>query len=108
MTRSKFYSCSGVLCGFELTGHAGAGAEGEDIVCAAVSSAAYLTVNTLTDVCHCSAAVEERDAFLSLRLKADCPDEAARCADLLEGLRLHLEGLAAQYPDHIRVTITEV
>ena len=36
--------------GFCISGHAGAGSAGRDIVCAAVSSAAYMAANTLTDV----------------------------------------------------------
>ncbi|MCI8554869.1 MAG: ribosomal-processing cysteine protease Prp [Clostridiales bacterium] len=109
MTRGHFFHRSDGLCGFELRGHAGAGVAGEDIVCAAVSSAVYLTANTLTDVYHCAEVVEEQDALFSLRLKEDAPDEVRRCgAGLLEGFRLHLEGLACQYPSHIRVTITEV
>ena len=40
----------GGVLGFSMEGHAEYGEAGEDIVCAAVSSAAYLVVNTLTDV----------------------------------------------------------
>ena len=40
MIRIRFRTQQGQISGFTLTGHAGAGAAGEDIVCAAVSSAA--------------------------------------------------------------------
>ena len=42
--------------GFCISGHAGAGSAGRDIVCAAVSSAAYMAANTLTDVIGAGAA----------------------------------------------------
>ena len=45
-------SSEGLLQGFLMEGHAGAGEAGQDVVCAAISSAAYLVVNTLTDICH--------------------------------------------------------
>ncbi len=105
MTRSKFFRKGGLLTGFTLSGHAGAGEEGEDIVCAAVSSAAYMTANTLTDVYHFPAAVSVSDGFLSAELSEQ---DAERCRPLMEGFLLHLTGLQEQYPQHIQVIITEV
>ncbi len=49
MIRACFYYRGGVPVGFCLRGHAGWERRDEDILCAAVSSAAYLTVNTVTD-----------------------------------------------------------
>ena len=83
----------GRLLGFRLAGHAGWGEEGTDIVCAAVSSAAYLVANTVTDVLGV--------APLSLR------DEPA-CRDFLRGLKLHLCGLEEQYPAHMKVSYLEI
>ena len=40
-------TADGLLSGFSVTGHAGAGEYGQDIVCAAVSSATYMTANDL-------------------------------------------------------------
>ena len=39
---------SGNLVGFVMEGHAGYADPGEDSVCAAVSSVAYMTANTIT------------------------------------------------------------
>ena len=50
MITVQFYSQAGLLTGFSLDGHAGRGEEGEDLLCASVSSAAYMTANTITDV----------------------------------------------------------
>ena len=41
---------SGNLVGFVMEGHAGYADPGEDIVCAAVSSVAYMTANTITEI----------------------------------------------------------
>lgn len=105
MTRSKFLQRNGRLCGFILTGHAGSAEAGQNLVCAAVSSAAYMTANTITDVCHCAADIEERDGHLALRLSSE---EAERCQTILEGFRLHMQALREQYPQHITIELTEV
>ena len=45
----------GKLVGFHIKGHSGNGLFGNDIVCAAVSSAAFMVVNTITDVLNADA-----------------------------------------------------
>ena len=84
----------GLLLGFRLSGHSGSAAQGEDIICAAVSSAAYMAANTVSGVIHAQARVDER--------------AAPRCQDVLEGLKLHLLGLEEQYPKNIKVSYVEV
>ncbi|MGN0700357.1 MAG: ribosomal-processing cysteine protease Prp, partial [Oscillospiraceae bacterium] len=39
MLKAVFFRQGERLCGFDISGHAGYGYEGQDIVCAAVSSA---------------------------------------------------------------------
>lgn len=100
MTRSKFYLRQGILVGFELTGHTGAGRSGSDIVCAAISSAALMTVNTITEIIGIPAEITERDGYLRVKLSVG---GAKRCQELLRGLRLHLTELEKQYPNNIKV-----
>ena len=104
MIRATLLTRESRLCGFEIQGHAGQAEQGRDIVCAAVSSAAYLTANTLTEVCGCRATVRESEGRLSVRISSE--EEAAQIP--LQGLRLHLEGLTAQYPQYIQLQQTEV
>ena len=104
MVRAVFWHRGGRLCGFDIAGHAG-GETGRDIVCAAVSSAAYLTANTLTDVCGCAADVVEEDGHLSVRLSEA---DAKRGEIMLRGLFLHMKQLRDQYPKQIDVNDTEV
>ena len=105
MIRAKLLTRGDHLCGFELKGHAGYAEQGRDIVCAAVSSAVYLTANTLTEVCGCRAEIAETEGQLSLRLS---PESEEAGQNVLKGLRLHLEGLCAQYPKFIQLQLTEV
>ncbi|MBQ3537435.1 MAG: ribosomal-processing cysteine protease Prp [Clostridia bacterium] len=86
---------------FTIKGHSGFSEEGSDIVCAAVSSAAIMSVNTITEILGVKAEPKVKDGFLQF----EAGGKAAR--DIIDGLRLHLEGLAEQYPDYVTVT-TEV
>ena len=61
MIRAVFRYAGDAPRGFSLCGHAGAGVAGEDIVCAAVSSAAYMAANTVTDVVGAKATVDAGD-----------------------------------------------
>ncbi len=105
MTQCKFYSEGGLLTGFELHGHAGGGHAGKDVVCAAVSSAAYMTVNTITDIYGIPAYTSVEEGNLRMRLTHD---GAEKCRELLEGFHLHLVELQKQYPKNIQVINTEV
>ena len=93
------------LCGFVISGHAGAGPFGQDVVCAAVSSAAYMAANTLTDVLSIPADVVVEDGYLAIAIS---PQHCAVAWPVLEGLRLHLTALSHDYPAHIQLQITEV
>lgn len=105
MIRVTVYEHKGVPAGIALQGHAGAGSEGNDIVCAAVSSAVYMAVNTVTDVIGVPAEIEVRDGYLKMIV----PTEAqVRCETTLRGLVLHLTALAEQYPKNIHMKTCEV
>ena len=74
-------------------------------VCAAVSSAAYLTANTVTDILHVPAQVHVKDGRMDLRIAEEA---AAHCQTVLAGLQLHLQALQDQYPERIQLMNTEV
>lgn len=105
MIRVVFSTDHGDPGGFRISGHAGAGSEGSDIVCAAVSSAAYMTANTITDILRVQPEIEVHDGVLGVFVaKAD----RASCDAILRGLMLHLTALAGQYPKNIHISFTEV
>ncbi len=92
--------------GFNLKGHSTADASDEigKLVCASISSAAYLVVNTITDVIGDKPAIlEESDGKMVLKLNSVSKESA----NLLEGFKLHMLQLSEQYPDCIKV-ISEV
>ena len=102
MIRAVFFR-SGGLRGFELSGHAGSGVYGSDIVCAAVSSAAYMAANTVTEVLSVEADADVRDGYMKFSFSSG--NSAAEA--VLDGLELHLRELEKEYPKKLKV-ITEV
>ncbi len=106
MTTVVFHSEGSRLTGFEVSGHSGYAPEGEDIVCAAVTSAVRMTECAVNDVLGLEAAVKvrPRDASLSLKLPASLGQtNESTCQTLLAALMLHLVNLAEEYPEHISV-----
>lgn len=99
MIRAKLLIGDHRLTGFEIRGHALFAPSGSDIVCAAVSSAAYFAANTITDVLGERAEAQVTAGSMVFRLPAATPQSAA----ILQGLAQHLTALSKQYPTHIKV-----
>ena len=97
MTKVVFYEKDEMLTGFLIKDHSGYDEEGYDIVCASVSSAAYLTANTLTEIVGAKADIKVEEAHFRFILKDKLEEAQAH----LEGLRLHLESLAGDYDEYI-------
>ena len=104
MIRVRFQTADDSITGFHLSGHAGAGEHGQDIVCAAVSSAAYMTANTVTEIIGATADITVDDGYMRVMLT----DKIADCQDILSGFQLHLEALQEQYPKRVHLMNTEV
>ena len=94
------------IYGFHITGHSDANPDGPEVICAGVSSAAYMTANLITEVIGLSPELSAEEGDMLLKLKTE--QEAIRCEDILQGLRLHLSSLAEQYPKYIKLSYSEV
>lgn len=105
MIKVTFFGTDPVY-GFHIMGHSDMNPKGPEILCAAVSSAAYMTANTVTDVIGIKPVLLDKDGNMYLKVKTD--SEAERCRDLFDGLRLHLRTIAKQYPKYLKVTYSEV
>ncbi len=75
---------------------------GEDIICSAVSSAAYMAANTLTEIVGADCSADVSDGYMSVKLGRT--DEFTDV--VIRGLRLHLEQLSRQYPEFIIISKT--
>ena len=106
MTNVTFHTVEDRIIGFDAQGHSGYGEEGEDIVCAAVTSAMRLVEATVNDVMGLCAAVKvrEQDAAISFRLPGGlAPMAENTCQNLLTGLMVYLAQLHDEYPENIEV-----
>ena len=106
MTTVTFLTEEARIVGFDAQGHSGFAAEGEDIVCAAVTSAVRLVEATINDVMGLCAAVKvrEQDAAISFRLPGGlAPMAENTCQNLLTGLMVYLAQLHDEYPENIEV-----
>ena len=104
MIRVRFTTADGLLTGFSLSGHAGAGEYGQDIVCASVSSAALMTANTITEIIGAPADITQDDGYLRLMVTDRIPD----CQDVLSGFRLHIQAHTEEYPQAVQLMNSEV
>ena len=106
MTTVTFLTEDARIIGFDVQGHSGWGESGEDIVCAAITSAVRLVEATVNDGMGLCAAVKvrEADASISLRLPGGLANTAeSTCQNLLTGLMVYLAQLHDEYPDNIEV-----
>ena len=87
--------------GFSVKGHCTA--DEDDVlgklVCSAVSSAVYMTVNTITDVVCDKADIKEKDGELSINVL----NPSKETITILEGLKIHIQQLEEQYKICIKV-----
>ncbi|MCI8303792.1 MAG: ribosomal-processing cysteine protease Prp [Lawsonibacter sp.] len=106
MTTVTFHTEGSRITGFEMQGHSGYAPQGEDIVCAALTSAVRLTECAVNDVLGLEAAVKvrDKDAFLSLKLPGTLGQtNESTCQALLAALMVHCVQLAEEYPENISV-----
>lgn len=104
MTRIEFFNQDGRITGFSCSGHSGYADAGEDILCAAVSTAVKFAEYTIADVLgeRVKTKVKDDEARVTLTLPASCEDEESVQA-VLTGMMLTLIELRDQYPDYIEV-----
>ena len=75
MTKVTFYKENGVFYGFEEKGHTGFGEEGDDVLCAALSSMTMLLINAI-EVSYASSVdyvIDEKTTDIRLTAKSALP-----------------------------------
>lgn len=99
MIRAEFYMDRHQhLYGYCVDGHAGFGEEGYDIICAAVSSLALNTANSIEVLAHQAVETEVHDGHLLVIVPSIKDGKECREAELLiASLRLGLESIRDSY-----------
>ncbi|MBR1528227.1 MAG: ribosomal-processing cysteine protease Prp [Oscillospiraceae bacterium] len=105
MIYAVFESENGSLCRCSVKGHAGFADAGQDIVCAAVSSAVQLTANLITESFQEQADISADDNLIRIILKQ--PDSGSASL-LLEGLFTHLQYISEDYPKTITLKKSQI
>ena len=106
MTTVTFLTEGSRIVGFRAEGHSGYGEAGQDIVCAAVTSAIRLIECTVNDIMGICAAVKvnQQSASISLHLPGSLgPSAESTCQTLLTGLMVYLAQLHSEYPEFVEV-----
>lgn len=105
MVKAVFNRTDAGFVSVEISGHAEFAPEGEDIVCASVTSAVQLVANGITEILNVPAGVTVKENLIQIVLPSH-PDENSMA--FLQALHLHFILLQQQYSQHIKVTVTEV
>ena len=100
MTTAKFLFSGDTVVSFELSGHSGAGEEGTDIVCSAISSAVYMAANTIIEIMKLNPETVVRDGYLKIQMNSE---DARKSKVITDGLYLHLSELQNQYPNNLKL-----
>ncbi|SER74523.1 hypothetical protein SAMN04487944_10986 [Gracilibacillus ureilyticus] len=89
---------------FTITGHAGSGPYGHDLVCAAVSAVSFGAVNSVLQLCEIDISIDQagdEGGFLQISLPDDNNDEKASL--LLEGMVISLQTIERDYGQFISI-----
>ncbi len=101
------FHCEGPrVVSFQVEGHSGLAQAGEDVLCAAVTSAVRLTECAVNDVLGLEASVKVKPdkALISLKLPGGLGQQSeSTCQTLLTALMLYLTQLHEEYPENIIV-----
>ena len=106
MTTAEFAMDGSRVTGLHIRDHSGPADAGEDLVCAAITSAVRLTECAVNDVLGLGAPVkvDEQRASVSLKLPRNLEGEAdSVCQTLLTALMVYLVQLQEEYPENIIV-----
>jgi uncharacterized protein YsxB (DUF464 family) len=101
MTEIRLLYTASILQGYQVSGHAGAGTEGNDLVCAAVSFLAITCANALETVAGARPQVNQGKGYLEVLLsEGNVPHDAIV---ILETFRQGARDLEDAYPRNIRL-----
>ena len=106
MITATFHLDGKRIASFQVEGHSGLADEGEDVLCAAVTSAVRLTECAVNDVLGLEAGVKVKPdkALISLKLPGGLGQtNESTCQTLLTALMLYLSQLHEEYPENIIV-----
>lgn len=106
MIEATFHMEGSRIESFRVEGHSGLADAGEDVLCAAVTSAVRLTECVVNDVLGLEASVKVKPekALISLKLPGGLGQQnESTCQTLMAGLMVYFTQLQEEYPENIIV-----
>lgn len=103
MITASFSKKNGKFYKFRISGHSGYSEQGSDIVCAAVSAMAMLTVNTISEDFKIPVSLNADEEGPVIEFMLEQTDERG-CA-VIAGLEREISALANDYPNNVRVIV---
>jgi len=107
ITAEVYRNSDFVISGFELSGHAGCGEEGEDIICSAVSILVINTVNSIerfTTVKYEIDADEKQGGYIRFEIPGFNIGNIDHDAELLlEAMLLGLKNIEKEYSQYMKI-----
>ncbi|MCL2088516.1 MAG: ribosomal-processing cysteine protease Prp [Oscillospiraceae bacterium] len=101
MIKIEFYQKGKELIGFTIRGHSGYAQRGQDIVCAGVSSATELVINTIINSFDKNTKIRMGENSVYFLLGKETKSACA----LLKSYYLHIKGIAEEYKDTVRINV---
>lgn len=101
MTEIVFKKEKGIIVSGRVKGHSGYSEEGSDIVCAAISSVLWCTLNGLESFLGKKISVSQKEADVSFEICPLCGEEKIKADILLFSMDRFFEELAGQYSQFI-------
>lgn len=99
----------GTFTAAKVSGHAGFGAYGEDILCAAVSALVLSTINALEEYVGINTAADVKDGYTFFRSVAVEPIKKVQAQTLMHALYLSAKSLSEENKDCITtITVEEI
>lgn len=106
MIEIKIGKTNGCITFIEVSGHSGYSQEGSDIVCAAVSSVLWSTINGLEALLGLPLKYHEKEGFAHCRIPELTGVQSEKAQVLTGSMELFFRQMQGQYSEYI--TITEV
>lgn len=104
MTNITLKRENGYIVSFEVKGHSGFAPEGEDIVCASISSVVWTVINGLENVLGLGVSYKAEDGYVSCKLPPLSENERKMADVLLESMSRFFDDLEENYGRFISKT----
>ncbi|MFC4388361.1 ribosomal-processing cysteine protease Prp [Gracilibacillus marinus] len=105
MIKVTIWRKQNVIKSFTITGHAGSGPYGHDLVCAAVSAVSFGAVNAVLELCEIDVAIDQAGddgGYLKVTIPNESMDDKASL--LLEGMVVSLQTIERDYGQFISIS----